>query len=406
MNKPANTQSYKNDTETENVTEVRILQSLSEVTPDMWNTCVNRDAPFLRHEFLHALETSGCVGESQSRGDHHTGWQPQHLVVMGDNNKTLLGALPAYLKYHSYGEYVFDWSWADAYRRAGLKYYPKLLVAIPFTPVTGPRILVHPEGDYEDIARTLLSATTLLAEKFDLSSIHINFSTEDENRFICDNGFLQRQGVQFHWHNNGYSAFDDFLTTFSSKKRKNVKRERRQVVEAGVSYEWLRGDEVSDELWQTYYGFYRSTIDVRGASAYLNGKFFKTLGATMPDVVRLLIARRNNVPVAGALFLQGSNALYGRYWGASEWIDGLHFETCYYQAIEYCIKHNIQRFEAGAQGEHKIKRGLLPVKTFSAHWLAQAQFQHAIAKFLHVEGEDMQRYNKALHTHSPYKTAD
>ncbi len=375
-----------------------------------WNACVDEDAPFLRYEFLRALETSHCVGEksvgekNDSQHRNHTGWQPHYLAILAEDDKTVLGALPAYLKYDSYGEYVFDWAWADAYRRSGLQYYPKLLCAVPFTPVTGPRLLIHPHADYNTTAQKLLAATRALAGELKLSSIHINFTDAKENTLICANGFMQRRGVQFHWHNDAYKTFDDFLATFSSKKRKNVKRERRQVAEAGVVYEWLCGDEISDDLWQTYYRFYRSTIDVRGACAYLNSSFFKTIGATMPDAVRLLIAKRADKPVAGALFLQGSQSLYGRYWGANDRIDGLHFETCYYQAIDYCIKNGLRRFEAGAQGEHKLKRGLLPVTTYSAHWLAHPQFADAVSRFLHVEGDDVQRYSEVLQSHTPYKT--
>lgn len=378
------------------------VTSIGDIDEAHWNALVHSDAPFLRHEFLSALEDSGCVSTD-------TGWTPCHLVVYGDDQDIDAGdapiaALPLYLKYHSYGEYVFDWAWADAYQRSGLKYYPKLLSSVPFTPVTGPRMLIGSGQNRELVAPFLMRGALTVAQKYDLSSFHCLFINDQDNADFNRQDFMIRNGTQFHWHNQNYADFDDFLQAFSSKNRKKVKRERRRVREAGVHFVHLSGDDIDEATWRQYYEFYRSTIDVRGAMAYLNLDFFKRIGATMNDRVLLTMAVRDGEYIAGALNLKGSETLYGRYWGCSDPIADLHFETCYYQGIEYCIDHGLKRFEAGAQGEHKLQRGLLPVITRSAHWISHPQFAEAIEDYLQREEQGVIRYKHALDEHSPFKS--
>lgn len=373
-----------------------VTQQINEIDPAQWNNLWRQGNPFLSHEFLDSLETTGCVC-----GD--TGWEPNHLTLY-DERDILIGALPLYLKYHSWGEYVFDWAWADAYQRAGLEYYPKLLSAVPFTPVTGPKFLFHPgyanpERIKDLLARGLLAA----AEDSNVSSLHVLFTTAADNELLARHGLMLRTGNQFHWHNQDYQDFSDYLASFTSAKRKKIRRERRRVLEAGIHMEVLSADSLKPEHWDAMYRFYRLTICNHGAAVYLNREFFEQLRHKMADHAVMVLARHDNHYVGGALNFLGGDTLFGRYWGAGKYYEGLHFEACYYQPIDYCIRNKISRFEAGAQGEHKLSRGLLPTPTHSAHWLRDARFRHAIAEFLHTETEHLVRYSGILHAHTPFR---
>lgn len=374
-----------------------VLQSLAEVSAEQWNRAAG-DNPFLRHEFLYALERTGCVGES-------TGWDPSYLVLHADGpgRGPLLGAVPLYLKHHSYGEYVFDWAWAGAYARYGRAYYPKLVAAVPFTPVTGVRLLVAPQAAWSHVARRLADGALALARRTGVSSLHWNFATGAEVDLLAGRGLLQRTGCQFHWSNPGYRDFDDFLSTLTSQKRYNLRRERRLVREAGVRVEALGGEEVTPALWDGFYRFYRATIRAHGGIPYLTRAFFHALGETLSDQVVLFVARRGRETVGAALALRSRDTLYGRYWGGHHGISGLHFETCYYTPIEYCITTGLARYEAGAQGEHKLARGFTPTPTYSAHWLRDPEFQRAVAEFLERERDHVGYYIDELNEHLPFR---
>lgn len=333
-----------------------------------------------------------------------TGWLPRHVVVE-DADGIVVGVAPTYLKGHSYGEYVFDHGWAHAYERAGGRYYPKLLVAVPFTPVPGHRLLLHPEAApavRDQIVETLLA----IARQAELSSIHVNFATAEESETLVRAGFLPRIGQQFHWENRGYGSFDDFLGALSSRKRKQVRREREGAQADGVTVRAYSGPELTRRHWDAFYRFYLATADKKWGNAYLEKDFFLRLGATMGDRVVLVIAERDGRPIAGALNLRGTDTLYGRNWGALEERPFLHFECCYYQAIEYAIDHGLARVEAGAQGVHKIQRGYLPVATHSAHWIADPGLRAAIARFLAEETPAVLAEMEGLGEHSPYRRTD
>ena len=370
---------------------LRIVESLAGIAASEWNALAAPDAtanPFLRHEFLCALIESGCASA-------HTGWRPQLLLL--ERGGALAGAMPLFLKSHSYGEYVFDWAWADAYDRHGLDYYPKLLCAVPFTPVTGPRLLATTDAD-----RAALAAAALeLAHGY--SSLHVLFPTEAEARLLKSQGMLLRRAVQFHWTNAGYADFDAFLASLSHAKRKNIRQERRRVREAGVTFRCLRGPEIGTAHWEFFHRCYRTTYAAHHSTPYLTLDFFVRIGATMAENTVLFVAEREGRPLAASLCLADSRRLYGRYWGALERIPLLHFEACYYQPIEHAIANGLQAFEGGAQGEHKIFRGLLPVETASAHWLAHAGFARAVEDFLERETRGIGRYVTELNEHSPFK---
>ena len=366
---------------------VRVVDSLAGVDPQEWNALAG-EQPFVRHEFLSALIDTGCAAA-------RSGWLPQFLLLRRAG--ALVGAMPLFAKTHSYGEYVFDWAWADAHERHGVDYYPKLLCAVPFTPVRGRRLLAA--GD--DERRQLISAALDLAQ--DSSSLHVLFPREDEARLLQDAGMLLRKTVQFHWRNQGYADFDAFLARLSHARRKNIRQERRRVRDAGVSLRWLEGTAIDRRHWEFFNRCYRNTYAAHRSSPYLNLAFFMRLGATLPQHVAMVLAERGSQPVAAALFLADGLALYGRYWGAVEHVPLLHFECCYYQAIEYAIARGLQSFEGGAQGEHKLFRGLLPIETLSAHWLAHAKFARAVENFLEREGAGIARYVDELCDHSPFK---
>jgi uncharacterized protein len=375
-----------------------ILSSPLEVEAREWDALLARSGaatPFLSHAFLSALHRSGSALEA-------TGWAPR-FVTLTDAAGRLAGAAPLYLKDHSYGEYVFDWAWADAYQRNGLPYYPKLVCAVPFTPVQGSRLLADSPAARRQLAATLLA----LAQQSEVSSLHVLYPTEDEAAVLADLGMMRRESVQFHWRNAGYRDFDAFLETLEQKKRKNIRAERRKVREAGVTFRRVPGASASEADWRFFTRCYRHTYREHHSSPYLNLAFFLEIGTTMPDNLMLIIAERNGAPIASALAVYSrtdGGTLYGRYWGALEQVPCLHFETAYYQLLEFCIDAGIGYFEGGAQGEHKLARGFLPTVTHSAHWLAHAAFADAVGRFLARETQHLHGYVDELREHHPFKS--
>ncbi|MGI9307846.1 MAG: GNAT family N-acetyltransferase [Gammaproteobacteria bacterium] len=375
--------------------QYRIVESISDIDPDDWNRLQGTDNPFLRHEFLAALELSDSVSRA-------TGWRPRHALALDDDHQ-LVAALPLYLKDNSYGEFVFDFSWANAYQQAGLHYYPKLVAAVPFTPASGQRILVAEEQDYASCSDFMVRSTIAYAKELNVSSLHVLFPEEDETTAIKKNGLLLRKDCQFHWHNRDYSSFDDFLQSFTSSKRKKTRRERKKIAEAGIRFESRSGHDMSAELWAEILPMYARTFWQRGRPPYLNDAFFEQISATLPDNLVVFIARQNSAAVATAICFRSDTRLYGRYWGASTFVDSLHFETCYYQGIEYCIEHGLDVFEPGTQGEHKISRGFVPAETWSAHWLSDSRFFSAVDNFLDQERQHINNYMDLVRDHSPYR---
>jgi hypothetical protein len=372
-------------------------RSIGEIPSAEWDACAGGGNPFVSHAFLLALEESGSTGG-------RTGWLPQHAALR-DPCGRLLGCAPCYAKAHSYGEYVFDHGWADAYERAGGRYYPKLQVAAPFSPVPGPRLLMRPDSGVgpEALAQGLAQA----CRQLDLSSVHVTFCTEAEWEALGAAGWLRRLGVQFHWHNAGYGSFEEFLGALSSRKRKAIRRERRDAAASGFTLKTLRGHEITPRHWAAFHRFYRATTDRKwGRSAYLTPRFWPLLGERLGDRVVLMVAEQDGEPVAGALNLLGEEALYGRNWGAVVDAPFLHFELCYYRAIDFAIEHGVPRVEAGAQGEHKIGRGYMPAPTYSAHWIAHAGLRRAVAEFLEAERPAMIREMAALEELSPFRRGD
>lgn len=370
---------------------IEVLASIAGVPAAEWNRLAGDD-PFLTHEFLSALHDTGCASSA-------TGWTPQYLLVR--SNGVLAGAMPLYLKTHSYGEYMFDWAWADAYHRHGLAYYPKLLSAVPFTPVTGSRVLAAEPS----VRETLIAGALDVALRLRVSSLHCLFPTRDEARQMRGRGMLIRRGVQFHWTNGGYSSFEDFLAGLNHAKRKKIKQERHKVHDAGFAFRWLEGGEIAERDWAFFNRCYRNTYREHRSTPYLNLEFFCRIGRTLPKNVVLVVAERNGTPIAASLNMHNERRLCGRYWGALEYHPALHFETCYYQVIEYCIARGIAVFEGGAQGEHKMARGLMPVETCSAHWLAHPEFAAAIETYLARETRGVGVYIDELNERSPFKHA-
>lgn len=370
-----------------------IVSDLLEVGQENWDALVAQQAyptPFLSYAFLHALHASGSAAPE-------TGWQPQFLLLY--DGDALAAALPLYVKGHSYGEYVFDWAWADAYNRHGLDYYPKLLSAIPFTPVAGGRLLArdaHARAALVDVLVATQRAT-------EVSSTHVLFPPEDEAQALREAGFMLRSGVQFHWLNKGYADFDAFLATLEQKKRKNIRAERRKVVDAGVVLRRVRGLDATREDWVLFNRCYRNTYREHHSTPYLNLDFFLRLGATMPENVLLVIAEREGRAIAASLVIHDADTLYGRYWGALEFVPCLHFEVAYYQPLEFCIEQGIATFEGGAQGEHKMARGFLPIRTWSAHWLAHPSFADAVERFLEREAGGIDDYLDELNERNPFR---
>ena len=368
--------------------------SIDAVPAGQWNALNRADDPFLSHEFLAALERHDCVGPRY-------GWLPRHITAW--QGKRLVGAVPLYQKDNSYGEFVFDFAWADAYQRHGLAYYPKLVAAVPYTPATGQRLLVAEHADPALLSKALLERAETLAETSGCSSLHWLFITEQEDARLGELGLMQRLGCQFHWRNRGYSDFEAFLSSLTSKRRKNIRRERRVVREAGIRIEVLHGSEVSAEQWRTFARFYAKTFEERYSLATLTEGFFREVGRTLGDRVILVLAHDGAECVAGALLYRSPNTLYGRHWGCLRDYDSLHFEVCFYQGIDFCIRQGLQRFEPGAQGEHKIWRGFLPTLTWSRHWVAHPGFRSAIDDFLRRERPAMLDYAHSLGESSPYR---
>jgi predicted N-acyltransferase len=376
---------------------VEVNDAIGEIAADQWNSLVGSDCPFLRHEFLLAAEQSGSVSPE-------SGWIPRHLTCSDDSNR-LRAALVLYEKNHSWGEFVFDWAWADAYSQAGFDYYPKLVSAAPFTPASGKRLLLRDPADTEATS-ALLGAAIKLAEETDCSSVHVLFPDAAHLPVLQEAGLHVRKGCQFHWYNRDYAHFDDFLATFSSAKRKKTRRDRRRVAEAGISFRHLKGNDLDAAAWKIVYRLISITFMRRGSLPYFNLEFFTQLGRTMPDNILVILAERDGEAVAASLFFESDTVLYGRYWGSNGHYDALHFEACYYQGIEYCIDTGKQVFEPGTQGEHKISRGFVPTPTWSAHWLKHAEFFSAIGDYLTEERRHVERYMEAVDAHSPYRRDD
>mgnify|MGYP005810899863 FL=1 len=367
--------------------------AISEIDAGAWDSCAGPDNPFVSHAFLSALEDSGSANA-------RTGWLPQHAALRTEDGR-LVAVIPIYAKSHSYGEYVFDHGWANALERAGGSYYPKLQVAVPFSPVPGPRLLRRPDSGVPIAA--LADALQQVCQAHGLSSVHVTFCTEEEWQGLGDAGWLQRLGMQFHWENRGYKSFDDFLGDLSSRKRKVLRRERREANAAGLTFHSLCGAEITEAHWDAFYRFYQSTVDRKWGSAYLTRRFFSLLGERLGSRVVLMYAENAGKPVAGALNLAGTEALFGRNWGCRGDWPFLHFELCYYRAIDWAIGHGLQRVEAGAQGRHKIQRGYLPKPTYSAHWLAHTGLRRAVANFLEDERPAIQAEMAALEEDSPFR---
>ena len=379
-----------------------LVESINQIHPSEWNSCAitktNDLNPFISHEFLSALEESGSVSQK-------TGIKPLHIVVK-ENNKGIQGCAPVYLKSHSYGEYVFDWNWAQAYEKSGGNYYPKLLVGIPFTPVTSSRLLLREKNNkisINKISEQLINTIKTVVRNLGISSAHITFPEEKEVEIMEKFGFLTRIGYQFHWENNNYNNFSEFLNDLSSKKRKNIKKERNIANSLDIKFKTLTGNDIKQHHWDAFFKFYLNTIDKKWGNAYLNRSFFEILSDKLSEKILLIIGEKNNEIVCGALNFIGSQTLFGRNWGTVINKKMVHFEACYYRAIDYAIKNNLLKVEAGAQGTHKIQRGYLPAKTYSSHWIENKQFRKAIENFLIEERKILKSEMDILNNKSPFK---
>lgn len=367
----------------------RLLDSIEEVAADDWDALAGSQ-PFVRHAFLAALETTDCAAPV-------TGWRPRHLVLAKDGR--ILGAMPMYEKTHSFGEFVFDWAWADAYRQHGLNYYPKWTAAIPFTPVTGPRLLAPTDS----LRKALLTTALRLARNAGASSLHLLFPTAAESALAQSTGLLERRDIQFHWRNPGYRDFADFLAQLAGPKRRKILQERRRVREAGIAVEAASGRQATAADWRLFFSCYQNTYRARGRSPFLTEAFFVRLAHGMPEHLVLFLAHRGERPVAASLCIRDGERLYGRYWGSLEEVPCLHFEACFYSPIEYCIRERLSVFEGGAQGEHKLARGFMPTQTCSAHWLAHPAFADAVGRYLEREREAVGGYAEDLLGHAPFR---
>jgi predicted N-acyltransferase len=384
---------------------VRIVPSIHEIDKEQWDICARQNSndfnPFVRHAFYSALEDSGSVTEE-------TGWQPQHVAVETTDG-TLLACAAMYLKDHSYGEYVFDWGWANAYERAGGNYYPKLQCAVPFTPATGPRLMTRPNAinfDDQDLKRTLLAGMIEVADRKNVSSLHVTFPDEADFRVMADAGLLERYGQQFHWKNEDYKSFDDFLAALSSRKRKNIRKEREKANASGVNIYTVSGDDITCRHWDAFYRFYRLTSDRKWGQAYMTRSFFDLLSEQMGDQVLLIMGEEGGEIVCGALNLLGGDTLFGRNWGTVVHYPMLHFEVCYYRAIDFAIERGLSWVEAGAQGPHKLQRGYLPRKTYSAHWIADGGFRDAVSQYLSQERPAIEGDVDTLTELGPFKRTE
>ncbi len=372
--------------------EIKIHSTIEEIPAAEWNRLVVDNNPFLRHEFLHAMERHDCVGET-------FGWLPRHIGIYGDEG--LLGAMPLYEKYNSYGEFVFDNAWADAYARSGLGYYPKLVSAVPYTPATGQRMLCSGEKS-DEVRPLLLRAALRLTQELDCSGFHCLFPLAEEYR-VMSSSLLSRFDCQFHWHNRDYRDFAEFLQRLNARKRKNIRQERRRVRDSGVVLRRLDGHQASQQDWSDFTRFYTQTFDRKWGVATFNYGFFKEVAERLPDQVLLVLADLDGECIAGALMYRSNTTLYGRHWGCSRTLDALHFEACYYQGIEYCIDLGLSHFEPGAQGEHKMARGFLPTLTRSSHWISDSRFRRPIEAFVRQERQAVEDYIAQLQASSPYR---
>lgn len=374
--------------------KIRHCSSIEQIGAHAWERLATDDNPFVSYAFLRALEANRCVGA-------HTGWTPRFLAAW--QGEKLVGAVPLYLKDNSYGEFVFDWNWADAYRQCCGDYYPKLVVAAPYTPATGPRLLLAPDVGADNVAEHLIQATLEETSRLGVSSLHWLFTTDAETRRLEGFGLARRMGLQYHWHNPGYRDFEDYLEGMAAAKRKKIRRERRRVGEQGIEIRVRLGSELSGAEWDTVHALYSEIYRRKWGYATLTAGFFREIGQSLGDRVVLVLAYLRNRCIAGAINLCGGGVLYGRHWGCFGDFHSLHFEVCYYQGIDYCIAHGLHTFEPGAQGEHKISRGFLPVRTWSAHWIERQDFRRAVERFLRAESREMDETYRELARHSPFK---
>lgn len=381
---------------------MRVARSMREIDAAAWDACANPPGqvyhPFISYAFLSALEESGSAVPK-------TGWGSQHLLLE-DEAKGLAAVMPLYLKAHSQGEFVFDHGWAEAFMRAGGEYYPKLLSAVPFTPATGRRLLIHPQANRREAAEILTAGAIALTKRGGWSSLHANFLLEEDCAVLSANGFLRREGQQFHWTNDGFSSFEEFLNALASRKRKQLRKERRDALANGITIHLLTGRDITEAHWDAFFAFYIDTGNRKWGRPYLTRTFFSLIGQSMSEQVLLVLCERAGKPIAGALNFIGGDTLYGRYWGAIEDHPCLHFEACYYQAIDFAIARKLQRVEAGAQGEHKLARGYRPVTTLSAHWIADPSFRAAVERYLLAERQIVAQDIEALDAHAPFKKTD
>ena len=378
--------------------KIHFIESIKNIDETTWNNLVDSDYPFMKHSFLLSLEESKCVGEG-------TGWYTFHLVVKEEED--VIALMPMYIKTDSHGEFIFDWSWADAFYRSGLDYYPKLVSAIPFTPASGPRLCVLDESKRTHISSLIKEGIEEISIELGISSAHILLPEKKELTPYVDSGFSTRTSYSFHWFNNNYSDFDDFLKELTSRQRKNLRKERSKIFDQNIHMERIPGEDITEELWESFFKFYQITYLKRGMQAYLNLDFFHKISERLPESLLLVIAKEAKTKghLAGALNFCDSKNLYGRYWGCLEEYDSLHFESCYYQGIEHCIEMKLNKFDPGVQGEHKIKRGFLPVETFSSHWIKDDRFKKAIDDFLIREREHILEYNERCKSLLPFKSS-
>lgn len=378
--------------------EIKVLRSISDVKAEDWNACAGSNNPFVQHAFLKALEDSGSV-------EPETGWLPQHLIVE-DGNGLVVGCVPMYLKGHSQGEYVFDHGWADAYERTGRSYYPKLLAGVPFTPATGPRLLTRPGPGAKLMRDKLILGMVEATHQLKVSSLHVLFPDEDEWTRMGELGMLKRTAQQFHWLNDGYETFEDYLMSLNSRKRKAVRKERREATQNGIEIEVVTGADLTEAHWDAFWQFYQDTSARKWGRTYLNRDFFSKINETFADNTALVLAKRSGRYIAGALNFIGEDTIFGRNWGCIEDHRFLHFEVCYYAAIEFAINRGLQKVEAGAQGQHKLARGYLPTHTYSAHWIPDQGFREAVERFLEDEREYVDERIDALEDRSPFRNVE
>lgn len=374
----------------------RVIDSLNEIPKQQWESLEYKNNPFLSYSFLSALENFDCLKNQY--------WQPSFIII--EDKKELLGAIPLYVKTDSYGEFVFDWAWADAYQHAGRNYYPKLVSAIPFTPVSGNRLLVNKNSNQQYVRESLIEAAVSLMDEKQYSSLHFLFPEHDDNQALIENDGLTRLTTQYHWHNRNYRDFQDFTDSLTSKKRKKILKERRDLNKTGIEIQRLTGNEITDEQWQIFYQFYASTFYKKWGEPRLTFDFFRSIGEELADQVLLILASHNNEIIAGAFAMHDGETLYGRHWGCSRQIPFLHFELCYYQTIEHTIASKLKKLDAGVQGEHKLARGFEPIAMPSAHWIREKDFRYAISNYLDREKKLMQEHIETLNTHLPYKLTE